>query len=784
MSAQTTQGGASRKVKKTAVGELLKGRPSGAAMQLALSFFPMPSISDSERMALQAGDVSIDGGLFGGKINWAAFSSLPYNRLTAREQDFIDGPCTRLCRMIDAWKIHQTRRVPPKVIDFIHKQGFMGLLIPEADGGMGFSWLAISTVLHMIGQVSAPVSTYITIANSLSAAELIKHYGTPAQKLLLPKLASGELVPCFGLTERKNGSDAANIEGSGILFRREDGSLAVRLNFEKRYMTLGPVANLTTLSFQMQDPEHLLGRVDADGEPITDIGVTCGLLWRGTPGFSQGKHHIPIGDGFYNGPLFGRNVIMPVDDIIGGIDGAGKGWRMLMQQLAGGRAISLPAGALAGMKLAATATNAYSMVRRQFAMPIGKMEGIVEKLAHINAMTYMMDAARVGVCSLIDAGVAPPVISGALKLFSTELGSDVVIAGMDVFAGAAVMQGPRNILGRMYGSLPVGKTVEGASIMTRTMLTTGQGATRCHPFALNVLTALEQDRSRDFVDEFAGWLGHAAVGAGRCLARDLSFGLAGSAPKHVAPETVDYYRRLDWATARFGMLIDRTLLTMGPKLKVKGMLSGRFTDAFGWILWSKFTLLRFEREGRRLEDLPLVEYVIEHNLQQVQRAFEGIYANFEVPVVGWWMRKIGLPLLRLNTLSVGASDRQKKRAAATMQTYNAQFERLSEGVYQPNGSVLGLGLLLKAFRLETEARGGAAKLARAQKVGTLPKGDIRPALIETAEDLGIIDSKEAAQLSDAYEAMEAAIEVDTFEPEAYFLDEEPAPQTAACDGCS
>ncbi len=785
MSAQTTQGRGSKKGRKSMLVELLHGRVSSAAMQLALLFFPMPSISDSERQALKAGDVSIDGGVFGGKVDWAAFSALPYNRLSEREQAFIDGPCAELCGMIDAWKIHQTRRVPQKIFDFIHKNGFMGMLVPEEFGGLGFSWLAISTVLHMLGQTSAAVSTYVTIANSLSAAELIKHYGTPEQKAdLLPKLASGELVPNFGLTEPKNGSDAANIEGSGVLFRQSDGTLAARLNFAKRYMTLGPNANITTISVQMYDPEHLLGRLDADGEPLIDLGVTCGLLRRGTPGFKQGKHHMPAGDGFYNGPLFGNNVIMPVDDIIGGISGIGRGWQMLMQQLAGGRAISLPAGALAGMKLAATATNAYSMVRRQFAMPIGKMDGIKEQLAHINSMTYMMEAARVGICSLIDSGVAPPVISGALKLFSTELGSDVVIAGMNVFAGAAVMKGPRNILERIYGSLPVGKTVEGASIMTRTMLTTGQGATRCHPHALNVLTALEQDLPGSFVDEFGAWLGHATVGAGRCLARDLTGGFAGSRPKHIAPGTASYYRRLDWAAARYGMLIDRTLLTMGPALKVKGMLSGRFTDAFGWIIWSKLTLLRFEREGRRPEDLPLVEYALEHALQQVQRAFEGIYANFEVKGVGMLMRRVGHPLLRLNTLSLGPTDQQKRDAAATMQTYNDQFMRLSDGVFMPDENELGLGVLLKAFRCETEARTAAAKLAKAQKAGILPKGDIRPKLIAQAIDLDVVSSFEGWLLTTAYNAMEAAIEVDTFEPEEYFLGEEESAHTAGCEGCS
>ncbi|MBU6453064.1 MAG: acyl-CoA dehydrogenase [Cyanobacteria bacterium REEB67] len=739
-------------------------------MRLMRKMGVMPKISPTERQALEAGHVWIDGDLFAGKANFKSLMSQPYNKLSDREQAFLDGPVMELCRLIPAWEINQTRHVSDEVLAFIKAKGFMGMLIPQEYGGLGFSWLAISTVLQTLNQVSVGAATFVTIANSLSAAELIKHYGTQAQKdFYLPRLASGEMVPCFGLTEPKAGSDAASMEASGHVFRDNDGVVKISLNFEKRYMTLGPVADLTTLACQLFDPGHLLGRVDEKGQPVSDIGITCVLLHKGTPGFTSGEHHMPIGDAFYNGPLHGKEVVVSLDNIIGGVEGAGLGWRMLMEQLAGGRAISLPAGAMAGMNLATTATGAYSMVRRQFNMPIGVMDGIAEKVAFINAMTYMMEAARVGVCSAIDDGVKPPVTSGALKLISTEVGAQAVIAGMDVMAGAGVMQGPSNILGRLYTSLPVGKTVEGASIMTRTMLTYGQGAVRCHPYALRIVKALEADEPAAFRNSLLGWVGHIVLGVGRTARLDVLRGRTGGIPAGVAPQTHTYYRRLAWAAARFGKLTDLALLTMGAKLKVLGMLSGRFTDAFTWMLLAEMALLRFEREGRRQEDLPLLAYSCEYALQRVQEAFEGIYSNWDAPVVGFFMRAVGKQMLRLNSLSHGPSDKLTKKAAATTQTYNEQFLRLNEGTFFPSEDKLGLGRLLKAFRLETESRPVIAKIVKAQKAKTLRRSDIRPALVNDALAGGVIDSAEAQLLHDAYQAMSDAITVDTFEPDQYFL---------------
>ncbi|MBS1991459.1 MAG: acyl-CoA dehydrogenase [Cyanobacteria bacterium SZAS LIN-3] len=746
--------------------------PSAALMSFMRARKMLPKISATERQALEAGHVWIDGDLFAGKPDFTALMKQPYNKLSAREQAFLEGPCTELCRMLNdrAWDINQTRKVPDEVLSFIKTNGFMGMLIPTEYGGLGFSWLAISTVLQTLNQVSVGATTFVTIANSLSAAELIKHYGTKEQKdHYLPRLASGEMVPCFGLTEPKAGSDAASIEASGVVFKDADGQLKLRMNFEKRYMTLGPVADLTTLACQVFDPEHLLGRVDDKGEATADIGITCVLLHRGTPGFTSGEHHLPIGDPFYNGPLHGKDVVVSMDNIVGGVDGAGIGWRMLMEQLAGGRAISLPAGAIAGMNLSATAASAYSMVRRQFGMSIGVMDGIAEKVAFINGMAYMMEAARVGVCSAIDGDIKPPVVSGALKLISTEVGAETVIAGMDIMAGAGVMQGPSNILGRLYGSLPVGKTVEGASIMTRTMLTYGQGATRCHPYALRVVEALEQDNPSAFRKSLLGWVGHVVLGFGRNFRLDLLRGRTGGLPSGVAKETKSYYRRLAWAASRFGKLTDLALLTQGAKLKVLGMLSGRFCDAFTWMFLAEMALLRYEREGRRKEDLPLLSYSVEYALHKVQVAFEGIYSNFDFPVLGFCMRTLGKSLLRLNSLSAGPSDRLTKKAAATMQTYNDQFKRLSAGTFMPEEDKLGLGRLLKAFRLETESRPVVAKIVAAQRAKTLRRSDIRPALVDEAMGGGVISADEAKLLHDAYQAMSDAITVDTFEPAEFFL---------------
>ena len=735
--------------------------PSKFAMKLMRQWKLLPEISATERQALEAGDVWIDGDIFAGKLRFAQMLKNPYGGLTKEEQDFIDGPCDELCAMVDPWQAYLSRRIPEDAMEFMKSKGFMGLMIPKEWGGMGFSRLAISTIMAKLMPHCSQVATVVIIANSLSAAELLMHYGTPEQKKhYLPRLADGTYVPCFGLTELTAGSDAESIKATAHVFRDADGVIKLRLNFEKRYMTLGSIANIATVACKVIDSENLLGK----GE---HVGITTILVHQGTPGFYNGDHHMPIGGGFENGPLIGRDVVVGLDDIIGGVDCAGRGWRMLMEQLAGGRGISLPAGAIGGMKMATTATGAYSMVRSQFGLAIGKMQGVEERVGRMAALTYIFEAARVFLCTAIDNDIKPPVTSGMLKAYSTDWSARVVGDGMDVFSGAGVMQGPNNILGLLYQSIPVGITVEGANIMTRTFLVNGQGAVRCHPYSQRMVEAVEKDDPRAFRNTLFGWIGHVMAGFLRTGVHSITRGHLISVPK-VAPQTKTYYRRLGWAAARFGLLTDLGLLLVGGNLKKEGRLNGRYADAFSWISLGCAALRRFEAEGRRPEDLPLVQASVEFALNEVQKAFEGIYTNSRMPVVGFFMRTLGLFGLRINPLSLGTSDRHSHLSARTIQSFNDQFKRLADGVHIPAEDKPALGRLIKAFRLKTEAADLIDKVTAAQKRKLLPRGGIDFALVESATAGGVLTAAEAQQVKEALAACLSACEVDVFKSEHYY----------------
>ncbi|MBA1145685.1 acyl-CoA dehydrogenase [Ectothiorhodospiraceae bacterium WFHF3C12] len=719
----------------------------------------LPRISDTERQALEAGTVWIDGQFFSGNPDFKEMLAESYDKLSKEEQEFLDGPAEELCQMIDTYEIARTRKVPEEVIDFIKKQGFMGLLIPREYGGKEFSTLAISTIMAKVNSYSSPVGTFVVIPNSLGAAELLKHYGTDEQKNhYLPKLASGEFVPCFGLTEPTAGSDAASIKAEGEVFKDDNGEVKIRLNFRKRYITLAPVANLISLAFQMHDPDNLLGKGEYPG-------ITVAMLEKGTPGLHNGDHHVPIGEGFYNGPIVGEDVVAAPEQIIGGPEYAGQGWRMLMEQLAGGRAISLPAGAIGGMKAAAKVTGPYSMVRHQFGFPIGMMEGVQDKVAQIAALSYMFEGARIYSCSAIDRGEQPPVISAILKAASTEHVQKMMVDGMDVFSGAGVMQGPNNILGSGYTSAPVGITVEGANIMTRTLIIFGQGATRCHPFALPLVKAVEDDDADAFKQNLLGWLGHTAKNWGRTKVRGLTRGFSAGSP--VSGPTATYYRRLAWASSRFALLTDLAMYLIGGQLKVKGNLTGRYADALTWQVLAFSALRRFEADGQPKEDLPLVQFACEYALARVQEAFEGIHANFDAPIVGWWLRKPAAFFLRINPLSTGAGDKLIGPAAATIQSLNDQYHRLTDGLATAKEDAPGAGRLMKAFRLMEEAKPAVGKIMTAQKKRDLPKGSAWE-LIDDARQKGVITDTEAQQLRQANQAALEAIEVDVFTQEEYF----------------
>jgi len=720
----------------------------------------LPQISDTERQALEAGNVWIDGGFFAGNPDFAKMLQESYGQLSAEEQAFIEGPLAELCRMLDPHEIARTRVVPPEAIEFIKKQGFMGLIIPKEYGGKAFSRLAVSTIMHTLSPYSFVTSVFVVIPNSLGAGELIHHYGTDAQKQhYLPRLASGEYVPCFGLTEPTAGSDAASIRAEGEVFSDADGETKIRLNFRKRYITLAPVANLCSIACQLHDPQNLLGKGKHPG-------ITVVMVHKGTPGFANGDHHLPIGEPFYNGPLIGKDVVVPVANIIGGADYAGLGWKMLMEQLAGGRAISLPAGAIGGMKQAAAVVGPYSVVRQQFGMAIGRMEGVEDKIGKIAALTYMCEGARVFACSAVDRGIQPPVTSGVLKCYTTDLSRELITDAMDVFSGAGVMQGPNNILGSAFASSPVGITVEGANIMTRTLMIFGQGATRCHPYALKVVEGVETNNLPLFRKNLVGWIGHFVAGIVRSTVRGFTRGWTVSVPD-VAVETRGYYRRLGWSASRFGLLTDLAMFCIGGKLKMRGKLTGRYSDALAWQLLAFSALRRFEAEGRKAEDLPLVRYSVEYSLAQVQKAFEGIYANFNAPVLGLVMRTVGSWWLRLNPVGKLPSDERSAAAALTIQRCDAQYQRLTEGVFVPSHGKTAASRLLRAFRLLAEADNAIGRVSKAQREKKLPRGAAADVAHKAAE-LGVISAQEARVVMDAQAARLDAIEVDVYKPEEFF----------------
>jgi len=717
----------------------------------------LPQISDTERQALEAGSIWIDGEFFGGNPDFKKIMAENYNPLSAEEREFIDGPVEELCRMIDRYQIQRTKRIPDEVQQFIKTSGMMSLLIPKEYGGKQFSILAISTIISKLSAYNAAIGTFVVIPNSLGAAELIKHYGTDEQKQhYLPKLATGDYIPCFGLTEPTAGSDAAGMKAEGEVFKDTDGEIKLRLNFRKRYITLAPISNLVTLACKLKDPENLLGKGH-------ELGITCVLIEEGTPGFSHGDHHDPIGDPFYNGPLVGKDVVIPADNIIGGPSAAGTGWRMLMEQLAGGRMVSLPAGAIGGAKAVAAVTGPYSMVREQFGIPIGRMEGVEDKVGKIAALTYMLEGARIFGCSAVDSGQQPPVVSAVMKAYSTELARQLTIDGMDVFSGAGVMQGPNNILGVGYQSAPVGITVEGANILTRTLMIFGQGATRCHPYTLNVIHAVENDDVSAFRSNLWGWIRHFMLNMGRSAVRYFTRGFSAGSP--VSGPTATYYRRLGWASTRFAMLTDLAIFTIGGKLKIRGKLTGRYADVLAWMVLATGALRRFEADGRKAEDLPLLHYSVQYALGMIQEAFEGIYSNFG-GLTGVWLKTVGSLMLRINPIGKLPSDALSHQSALTIQSMTDQYRRLTQDVFIPAADH-GAGRLLQAFELTDQAKPVLTKIHVAQKAHRLPHG-IPGELVQEAVAQNVISTGEAALLRKAYAASMDAIEVDEFTPEQYF----------------
>jgi len=668
----------------------------------------IPRLSETERQALEAGTVWWDGELFSGRPDFRRMLAEPWPALTARERAFLDGPVEEVCRMVNAWEMARTRELPPAVWRYLKEQRFFGLAIPAAYGGHGFSALGLSTIFGKLASRSLPLSAIVLIPNSVGPGELLLEYGTAEQKdWYLPRLARGEEIPCFALTETEAGSDAGSIRSEGVLFRDREGRLSLRLTWSKRYITLAPVATLLGLAFRLRDPENLLGR----GE---DLGITVALVPTDLPGVRIGERHDPLGVPFPNGPTEGRDVVVPADRILGGLDYAGKGWKMLMEALSAGRAISLPAQSVGGAKLVARIAGAYSVVRRQFGVEIGRFEGIEEPLARIAGLTYLMEATRITTCGGIDAGQRPAVLSAISKYQQTELLRTIVQDGMDILGGAALCRGPRNLLADGHIGAPIGITVEGANILTRTLIIFGQGALRGHPYALREVRALLAGDAGELRRALFGHAGFFLRNLVRAMLLTATRGRLAASP--VSGSTARYYRKLSWASAQFALLTDLAMLSLGSRLKFRQKLSGRFADALSWMYLGLCALRRFEAENRPAEDLPLVRWAAEHSLDRIRTAFEGICRNFEGPL-GPLVRTFGAWLVRLAPLGHPPSDRLGGQAAATLRAPGAQRDRLTTDIFLPhdsNNPEEALGRLERAFALVTAAGASPADAEKAR----------------------------------------------------------------------
>src|SRR5438105_324217 len=704
----------------------------------------MPPMSQTERDAIEAGTVWCDAEPFSGRPNRARRLAVPPPALTSEEQHVLDHEGDALCAMVTDWETTNVYKdLPPHAWQTIKDKGFLGMSIAKEYGGLGFSAYAHSEVMTKLSTHSGTISVTVMVPNSLGPGELLQHYGTEAQKrYYLPRLAKGVEIPCFALTNPHAGSDAAAIPDYGIVCIGEhDGKrvLGLRVTWEKRYITLGPVATLLGLAIRAYDPDHLVG----DQE---DVGITCALIPTTHPGVEIGRRHMPLNAVFQNGPTWGRDVFIPMDWIIGGQPMLGHGWRMLMESLAAGRGISLPASSTGMAKLAVRTTGGYARVRQQFKTPIGMFEGIEEPLARMGGNLYMMDATRVLTARAVDLGEKPAVLSGITKLHLTERGRKVVTDAMDIAGGKGICMGPSNFIGAAYMQLPVLITVEGANILTRSLIVFGQGAIRCHPFVLKEIEATrETDRAKASTAFDAAVFGHLRFTLAN-LARTLVMGFTGShfvrVPSNIAPETRRYYQQLTRFSAALAFLSDVSMGSLGGALKRKEKLSARLGDVLSLLYLCSATLKRYEVEGRQSGDAPLMHWAIWDAMFNAQNALEGVISNFPNRLVAALMRRVVFPLGRPYVIP---SDKLGHEVARLLIEPSATRERLTAGAYISRDPDDPGNLIERALAATIAAAPVEAKIRAATREGRLalapPPGAATLWLIVSAQPADVITAR-------------------------------------------
>jgi acyl-CoA dehydrogenase len=719
-----------------------------------------PQLSETEKVALEAGTVGWEGELFSGRPNWSVLAKQPAPRLSAEEQAFLDGPCDELCRMHDDWEAtHKLADLSPQVWDYLKKNKFFGMIIPKKYGGLEFSALAHSYVVAKCASVSGTLSSTVCVPNSLGPAELLLHYGTEDQKNhYLPRLARGEDIPCFALTNPYAGSDATSIPDFGTVckgFYKGEEVLGIKLNFDKRYITLAPVATVIGLAFRLYDPDHLVGTE-------RDRGITLALIPRETPGLDVGRRHFPLNVPFQNGPVRGKDVFIPMQHLIGGEKMIGQGWRMLVECLSVGRAISLPSSSAGGVRMGVAATGAYARIRKQFGMPIGRFEGVEEALARVGGYAYAITALSRMTAAAVDLGEKPAVPSAIAKYHATEMGAAVVKDVMDIHGGKGIILGPRNYVGRAYQSAPISVTVEGANILTRSMIIFGQGAIRCHPYVLKEMQAAQLvdsgERLRTFDQLLFGHMGFAISNGVRAFLLGLSHSRFATAPIG-DKSTAKFYRKITRYSAVLALMADTSMLMLGGKLKVKEKLSARLGDILSNLYIMSAMLKRYEDQGRPSIDHPFLAWAMYDRVYAMQTAIDGVLRNFPIRPVAWLLRALVFPI-GMHEKTPG--DRLGHRVCTLMLSPNEARDRLVEGAYLTPSANNPVGRMHHALPKVIAAEPVERKLSKAIKAGQIQALEA-DAQIGEAVQSGVISALEADLVREVRALTHEFISVDDFD---------------------
>lgn len=731
----------------------------------------LPALSPTEQQALEAGTVDWDGELFSGKPDWQRLLATEHPRLNAREQAFLDGPVDTLCTMLDDWSVtNEVYDLPPEAWKYMRENGFFGLVIDQEYGGLGFSHLAHSEIVMKCASRGVSLAVTVMVPNSLGPGELLAAYGTDAQKAYyLPRLARGEEIPCFALTSPVAGSDAGAIPDSGVVCRGQwqgEEVLGLKVTWNKRYITLAPVATLIGLAIKVFDPDNLLGRG-------RELGVTAVMVPSDTPGVNHGPRHMPMNTVFMNGPTWGEDVFIPMEQVIGGQELIGEGWKMLLERLSIGRSISLPALGVAGAKMACLTTGAYAEVREQFGRSISNFEGVQEALEPMAGYTWMMDAARIFTAGMVDRGGKPSVPSALLKYRNTDLMRNVVTHAMDVVAGRAVIRGPRNFLARVYQAIPIAITVEGANILTRSLMVFGQGAIRCHPYIVEEIEAAGMDDEKQAVRRFdAVFFPHLAHSS-RNLLRSLLLGVTGGRLERV-PADGDirrYYRQLSRFSAAFSLMTDVSLITLGGSLKARQRFSGRMADALVALYYASASIRQWHEDGYPEPLREVVQWSLERSLYDLQTALHDAITQYPVRSLRWPLLTIAFPLGRRLQQP---DDERGRRVALSIVEPGPARDRLVQGVYLSANPKDSVGRIMNALKLSRETADARRRINEALREADaadrheieLLLGHQRDELLDWAIEREVISTEERAAVGQALAALYDVIRVDAFSKES------------------